>query len=80
MYGSEPKLEVPHTVSMISSDVLPDNGKLEPCSEILPDNGLFHSETDPDTTSLPPVLEETDHNDFCHVDFDEASSMPQFLT
>ena len=56
MYGSEPKLEVPRTGVMISSDVLPDNGQLEPCSENLPDNGFSHSETDPDTPSLPPGL------------------------
>ena len=56
---------------MISSNVLPDNSQLEPCSNDLPDNGLSHSETDPDTPSLPPGLDETCHNDFRHVDFNE---------
>ena len=64
---------------MFSSDVLPDNGQLEPCSDYLPHNGFLNSETDPDTTSLPPGLEETDHNDFCHVVFDEYSSMPPIV-
>ena len=54
MYDYEPKLEVPRTGGMISSDVLPDNGQLEPCSDDLPDNGFLHSETDPDTPSLTP--------------------------
>ena len=76
MYGSELKLEVPRTGGIISSNVLPDNGQLELWSDNLPDNGFSHSETDPDTPSLPPGLEETDHNDFCHVDFDKYSSMP----
>ena len=71
MYVSETKLEVSCTGGVISSDVLPDNGQLEPCSNGLPDNGFSHSETDPDTPSLPPGLEETDHNYFRHVDFDE---------
>ena len=44
MYDYEPKLEVPRTGGMISSDVLPDNGQLEPRSDDLPDNGLLHSE------------------------------------
>ena len=61
---------------MISSNILPDSGQLEPCYDDLPDNGFSHSETDPDTTSLPQCLEETDHNYFSHVDFDEDSSMP----
>ena len=39
-------------------------------------NGFYHSETDPDTPYLPPGLEETDHNDFRHIDFDRDSSMP----
>ena len=38
---------------MISSDILPDNGQLEPCSDDLPYNGFSHSETDPDTPYLP---------------------------
>ena len=75
MYGYEPKFEVPRTGGMISSDILPANGQLEPCSYDLPDNGFPHSETDPDTPSLPPGLEGTDNNDFCHLDFDENSSM-----
>ena len=33
--GSEPKLEVPRTGIMLSSDVLPDNGQQEPCSKKL---------------------------------------------
>ena len=45
----------------------------------LPDNGVLHSKTDTDTPSLPPGLEETDHNNFCHVDFDEYSSMPPIV-
>ena len=76
MNGSETILEVPRTGGMISSDVLPDNSQLEPCSNDLPDNGFSHSETEPDTHYIPPGLEETYHNDFCHVDFDEDSSMP----
>ena len=76
MYGSEPKLEVTHTVGMISSDVLPDNGQLEPCSDDLTDNDFSHSETDPDTPSLPTGLEETYHNGFRRVYFDEDSSTP----
>ena len=64
---------------MVSSDVLPDNGQLEPCLDDLPDNGFSHSETGPDTPSLPPGLEETDHNDFCHVDFDEYSNIPTIV-
>ena len=76
MYGSEPKLEVLRTGGMISSDVLPDNGQLEPCSNNLPDNCFSHSENYPDTPSLPLSLEETDHNDFHHVDFDEDSRIP----
>ena len=79
MYGSELKLEVPRTGGMISSDVLPDNGQLESCSDNLPDNGFLHSETDPDTPYLPIGLEETDHNYFCHVDFDEASIIPRIV-
>ena len=75
MYGSEHKLEFPFNSGMISSVVLPDNVQLEPCSDDLPDNGFSHSETDPYTPSLPPGLEETDHNDFNYVDFDEDSSM-----
>ena len=69
-------MEVPRTWDMISSDVLPYNVQLEPFSENLLDNGFSNSETDSDTPSLLPVLEETDHNDFCHIDFDEDSSMP----
>ena len=61
---------------MIISNVLPDNGHLEPCSNDLPDKGFLHLETEPDTTSIPPGLEETNNNDFCHVDFDEDSSIP----
>ena len=76
IYGSEPKLEVPCTGGMIRSDVLSDNGQLEPCFYDLPENGFLHSETDPDTPYLPRGLEETYHNDFCHVDSDEYSSMP----
>ena len=76
IYGSEPKLEIPRTGGMISSDVLPDNSQLKPCSDEFTDNGFLHSENDPDTPSLPPGLEENDHNDFCRVDFDEDSSMP----
>ena len=79
MYGYEPKLEVARTVGMISSDVLPDNSQLEPCSDDLSDNGFLHSETDPDIPSLTSVLEETDNNYFCHVDFDEYSSMPLII-
>ena len=79
MYGSKPKLEVPCSGGMIRSNVLPDNGQLEPCSNDLPDNGFSHSDTDPDTPSLPPVLVETDHNDFRHVDFDEDSRMPHIV-
>ena len=79
MHGSEPKLEVPCTGGMISSNVLPDNGQLEPCSDDLPDNGFSHSETDPDTSSLPPGLEDTDHNYLRHVDFYEDSSMPPIV-
>ena len=71
MYGFEPNLEVPRTGVMISSDVVPANGQLEPCLEDLPDNGFLHSEADPETPSLTTGLEETDHNDFRHVDFDE---------
>ena len=54
---------------MISSNVLPDNGQMGPRSNNLPDNGFSHSETNPDTLSIPPGLEDTDHNVFCHVDF-----------
>ena len=36
----------------------------------------LHSETDPDTPSLPPGLEETYHNGFRRVYFDEDSSTP----
>ena len=79
MDGYEPKLEVPRTVGMISSDVLPDNSQLEPCSDDLSDNGFLHSETDPDIPSLPPGLEEIDHNYFCHVYFDEDSSIPPIV-
>ena len=61
---------------MISSNVFPDNVQLEPCSENLPENSFLHSETDPDTSSLLPGLEDTDHNDLRHVDFYEDSSMP----
>ena len=43
IYGSEPKLEVPRTGGVISSDVLPDNGQLKPCSDGLPDNFFSHS-------------------------------------
>ena len=75
IYGSEPKLEIPRTGGMISSDVLPDNSQRKPCSDEFTDNGFLHSENDPDTPSLPPGLEENDHNDFRHVDFDEYSSM-----
>ena len=71
MYGSEPKLEVTRNEGMLISNVLPYNGQLEPCYNDLPDNGFSHSETDPDTPSFPPGLEDTDHNDFCHVSFDE---------
>ena len=49
MYGSEPKLEVPLTGGVISSNVLPDNGQLEPFSDDLSDNSFLHSETDPAT-------------------------------
>ena len=76
MNGSETKLDVSRTGDMISSGVLHDNGQLEPCSDDLPDNGFLHSETDPDTPSVPLGLEETDNNDFCHVDSDKYSSMP----
>ena len=79
MYGSETKLEVPRTRGLIISNALPDNGQLGPCSDDLPDNSFSHSETDPDTLSIPPGLEETDHNDFCHVYFDEDSNMPQIV-
>ena len=72
----DPKLEVPHTGGMIISDVLPDNGQLEPYSNDLPDNGFLHSETDPDTTSLPLGLKETYHKYFSHVDFFKDASMP----
>ena len=72
MYGSETKLEVPRTGGMIISDILPDNVQLEPCSDDLPDNGFFHSETDPDTPSLRLGLKETDHNNFRHVRFKHA--------
>ena len=61
---------------MISSNILPDSGQLEPCYDDLPDNGFSHSETDPDTTSLSPGLKETNQNDFLHVDFEEDSSIP----
>ena len=61
---------------MLSSDVLPDNSQLEPFSDDLTYNGFSHSETDPDTPSLLPGLEDTDHNVFCRVVFDEYSSMP----
>ena len=71
MYGSEPKLEVSRTGGMISYGVLLDNGKLETCSDNLQENGFSHSETDPDTPSLPLGLEETYHNDVRLVDFDE---------
>ena len=64
---------------MISYDVLPDNGQMEPCSGNLPDNGFSYSETDPDTSSLPPGLEYNAHNNFCHIYYDEDSSMtPNF--
>ena len=76
MDGTEPKLEVPRTGGIISTNVLPDNVQLGPCSNDLPDNGFLHSKTDPDTPSLPSVLEDTDHNDFCRIDFDEYSIMP----
>ena len=69
MYGSESKLEVPRTGVMIISKVLSDNGQLEPCSNNLPHNRFSHSEIAPYTLSLTPGLEDTDHNDFCHVDF-----------
>ena len=61
MHGSEPKLEVSRTGGMIISSILPDNSKLEPCSDDLSDNDSSHSEIDPDTTSLPPGLDDTDH-------------------
>ena len=77
--GSEHKLEVTRTEGMISSDVLPDNGQLELCSDGLIDKGFSHSETDPDTPSLPTGLEETGHNYFRHDDFDEDSSMPPII-
>ena len=64
---------------MISSDILPDNGQLEPCSDDLQDHSFSHSETDPDTTYLPPGLEDTDHNKKFHVYFDEYSSMPPIV-
>ena len=64
---------------MTDSDVLPDNCQLEPCSNYLPDNGFLSSETDADTPNLPPDLEETDHDAFCHVDCDEDSSMPPIV-
>ena len=79
MYGSEPKLEVTRNGGMISSNVLPVNGQLETCSDDLPNNGFSYSETNLDTPSLPPGLEETDHNDFRHVDFDENSNMPPII-
>ena len=64
---------------MISSEVFPDNGQLEPCSEKLPDNGFSHSETNPDIPSIPPGLEESNHNYFCHVEFVEDSSMTSIV-
>ena len=79
IYGSEPKLEVPLTGGMISSNVLPDNGQLELCSDDLIDKGFSHSETDPDTPSLPSDLEETDNNYFRCIDFDEDSIIPPIV-
>ena len=69
IYVSGPKLEVPRTGGMISSDVLPGSVQLEPCSDNLPDNGFSHLETYTDTPPLPPGLEETGHNYFHHVGF-----------
>ena len=60
---------------MIISEVLTDKVQLEPCSDDLPDNGFLHWETDTDTSSLPPGLEYNAHNNFCHIYFDEDSSM-----
>ena len=80
MYGSATKLEVPRTGGMISSNVLHDKGQLEPCSKDLPDNYLSHSETDPDTPSLPPGLEETDHNDFVTLILMKIQACSQLLT
>ena len=71
MNDSHPNLEVPQTGGIISPNVIPDNGHLEPCSDNSPDN--------PPTPPLPPGLEETDCNNVRHIDFGENSNMPPIV-